>query len=124
MSSNKGLDIAASAAFKALSSPLAIPVPIIAMPFLDLNGAQGVLVNLTGGPDMEIGEFETVGNTIRAFTSEDATIVVGTVIDPEMSDEIRVTVVVTGLVSETTTKNNTLTNSSTFKAKREDNTAS
>ena len=105
-----GDDRALKAAEAAISSPL--------LEDIDLNGAQGVLVNLTGGPDMEIGEFETVGNTIRAFTSEDATIVVGTVIDPEMSDEIRVTVVVTGLVSETTTKNNTLTNSSTFKAKK------
>ena len=84
-----GEDRAKHAAESAVSSPLLEDV--------DLNGAKGVLVNLTAGSDMSIGEFEIVGDTIREFTSEDATVVVGTVIDPSMSDEIRVTVVVTGL---------------------------
>ncbi|RKZ95449.1 MAG: cell division protein FtsZ, partial [Gammaproteobacteria bacterium] len=64
---------------------------------VDLSGARGVLVNITAGLDMTIGEFEDVGNTIKDFASEDATVVVGTVIDPEMTDELRVTVVATGL---------------------------
>jgi cell division protein FtsZ len=64
---------------------------------VDLSGARGILVNVTAGLDMAIGEFEEVGNTIKAFASENATVVVGTVIDPEMSDELRVTVVATGL---------------------------
>ena len=84
-----GEDRARHAAESAVSSPLLEDV--------DLDGAKGVLVNLTAGSDMSIGEFEIVGDTIRAFTSEDATVVVGTVIDPSMTDEIRVTVVVTGL---------------------------
>jgi len=50
--------------------------------------------------DMSIGEFEEVGNTVKEFASENATVVVGTVIDPEMQDELRVTVVATGLESE------------------------
>jgi cell division protein FtsZ len=62
-------------------------------------GANGILVNVTAGMDMAIGEFEEVGNTIKAFASENATVVVGTVIDPDMRDELRVTVVATGLGS-------------------------
>ena len=64
---------------------------------IDLAGAKGILVNITAGMDMAIGEFEEVGNTIKAFASENATVVVGTVIDPDMTDELRVTVVATGL---------------------------
>lgn len=72
----------------------------IASPLLEdinLTGARGVLVNITAGLDLSIGEFEEVGEVIKSFTSESATVVVGTVIDPEMSDELRVTIVVTGL---------------------------
>jgi cell division protein FtsZ len=71
-----------------------------ASPLLDdvnLAGARGILVNISAGLDMAIGEFEEVGNTIKDYASEEATVVVGTVIDPEMSDELRVTVVATGL---------------------------
>lgn len=64
---------------------------------VDLSGAGGVLVNITAGLEMSIGEFEEVGDVVKAFASEGATVVVGTVIDPEMMDELRVTVVVTGL---------------------------
>ncbi|MBU0744213.1 MAG: cell division protein FtsZ, partial [Gammaproteobacteria bacterium] len=80
---------ARNAAEAAISSPLLEDV--------DLSNAGGVLVNITAGPDMSIGEFEEVGEVVRSFTSEDATVVVGTVIDPDMDDELRVTVVVTGL---------------------------
>ncbi|MCC5792442.1 MAG: cell division protein FtsZ [Legionellaceae bacterium] len=75
----------------------------IASPLLeDVNfaGAKGVLVNITAGLDMSIGEFEEVGDVIKGFISDDATVVVGTVIDPELSDEMRVTVIVTGLGHE------------------------
>jgi cell division protein FtsZ len=77
------------AAEAAISSPLLEDV--------DLSGARGVLVNITAGLDMSIGEFEEVGDAIRGITSEGATVVVGTVIDPELRDEVRVTVIVTGL---------------------------
>jgi cell division protein FtsZ len=77
------------AAQQAVASPLLEDV--------DLSGAGGVLVNVTAGLDMSIGEFEEVGEVIRSFASENATVVVGTVIDPELKDELRVTVVVTGL---------------------------
>jgi cell division GTPase FtsZ len=60
-------------------------------------GAAGILVNVTAGMNLSIGEFEEVGNTIKEFASENATVVVGTVIDPDMKDELRVTVVATGL---------------------------
>lgn len=62
-----------------------------------LDGARGILVNITAGLDMGIHEFEEVGEVIRQFASDEATVVVGTVIDPEMRDEIRVTLVATGL---------------------------
>jgi len=74
----------------------------VASPLLEevsLHGARGVLVNITGGPNVSIGEFEEVGEVIKGFTSDDATVVVGTVIDPTMTDELRVTVVATGLGS-------------------------
>lgn len=80
---------ATEAAQAAISSPL--------LEDIDLSGARGVLVNITAGMDMSIGEFEAVGEVVKSFTSENATVVVGTVIDPEMSDELRVTVVATGL---------------------------
>ena len=72
----------------------------IASPLLEdvnLAGARGILVNVTAGMDMSIGEFEEVGTTVKSFASENATVVVGTVIDPEMEGELRVTVVATGL---------------------------
>ena len=58
---------------------------------------NGILVNVTAGMDLAIGEFQEVGDTVKQFASDDATVVIGTVIDPEMNDEIRVTVVATGL---------------------------
>jgi cell division protein FtsZ len=64
---------------------------------VDLNGAKGILVNITAGLDMNLGEFSEVGATIEEFASENATVVIGTVIDPEMVDELKVTVVATGL---------------------------
>ncbi|MFZ2209335.1 MAG: cell division protein FtsZ [Porticoccaceae bacterium] len=64
---------------------------------IDLQGARGILVNITAGPDLSLGEFAEVGDTIEEFSSDNATVVVGTVIDPEMGGEIRVTVVATGL---------------------------
>jgi cell division protein FtsZ len=84
-----GENRARTAAEAAISSPLLEDV--------DMSGARGVLVNITAGLDMSIGEFEEVGDAIRSITSESATVVVGTVIDPELRDEIRVTVIVTGL---------------------------
>jgi cell division protein FtsZ len=64
---------------------------------INLAGARGILVNVTAGMDMSIGEFDAVGNAVKGFASDNATVVVGTVIDPEMSGGLRVTVVATGL---------------------------
>jgi cell division protein FtsZ len=80
---------AREAAEAAISSPL--------LEDINLAGANGVLVNVTAGMDLSIGEFQEVGETVKQFASDDATVVVGTVIDPDMTDEIRVTVVATGL---------------------------
>ncbi|MEX2524689.1 MAG: cell division protein FtsZ [Gammaproteobacteria bacterium] len=85
----QGEDRAKVAAEAAISSPLLEDV--------NLSGAKGILVNITAGMDMSIGEFDEVGNTVKDFASDNATVVVGTVIDPEMSGEMRVTIVATGL---------------------------
>jgi len=84
-----GEDRAREAAESAISSPL--------LEDINIAGANGILVNVTAGMDLSIGEFQEVGNTIKEFASDDATVVVGTVIDPDMTDRIRVTVVATGL---------------------------
>ena len=86
---SSGQDRAREAAEAAVHSPL--------LEDIDLMGAHGILVNVTAGLDLSIGEFEEVGNTVKEFASRDATVVVGTVIDPDMHDELRVTVVATGL---------------------------
>jgi len=89
---SSGENRAREAAEAAVASPLLEDV--------NLSGARGILVNVTAGMDMSIGEFEEVGNTVKEFASDNATVVVGTVIDPEMTGELRVTVVATGLGSE------------------------
>ena len=84
-----GEDRALMAAQAAIGSPLLEDV--------NLNGACGILVNVTAGMTMTMKEFEEVGTTIADLASDDATVVIGTVIDPDMTDDIRVTVVATGL---------------------------
>ena len=85
----KGEARARQAAEAAIASPLLEDV--------NFSGARGILVNITAGMDMSIGEFEEVGDVVKEFISDDATVVVGTVIDPSMTEEMRVTVIVTGL---------------------------
>jgi cell division protein FtsZ len=87
--SARGDDRAQAAAEAAISNPLLVEV--------NLAGANGVLVNITAGPDFTMREFDEVGRIIEEFSSEDATVVIGTVLDPDMADEVRVTVVATGL---------------------------
>ena len=64
---------------------------------VDLSGAKGVLVNITCGMDLGLSEFNAVGETVRGFASEEATVVIGTTLVPDMVDEIRVTIVATGI---------------------------
>jgi cell division protein FtsZ len=85
----RGDDRAQAAAEAAISNPLLDEV--------NLSGANGVLVNITAGPDFTMAEFDEIGRTIEEFASEDATVVIGTSLDPNMQDEVRVTVVATGL---------------------------
>lgn len=85
----RGDNRARKAAEIAISSPL--------LDNISLHGAKGVLVNITGGSSLSISEFEEVGEVIKGLTAEDATVIVGTVIDNNMDDELRVTVVATGL---------------------------
>ena len=86
-----GENRAREAAEAAIRSPLLEDV--------NLQGARGILVNITAGMDLSLGEFSEVGDTVEEFASADATVVVGTVIDPDMADELRVTVVATGLAN-------------------------
>jgi len=85
----RGDERATEAAEMAISSPL--------LEDIDLAGARGILVNITAGMDMAIGEFEEVGNVVRQFAADDATVVVGTAINQDLEGELRVTVVATGL---------------------------
>jgi cell division protein FtsZ len=85
----RGDNRAQEAADQAIRSPL--------LEDIDLKGASGILVNIAAGEDLSLGEFTEVGNIVEEYASDDATIVVGTVIDPELGDDIKVTVVATGL---------------------------
>ncbi|MCP4994715.1 MAG: cell division protein FtsZ [Gammaproteobacteria bacterium] len=87
--SGRGEHRAREAAEAAIQSPLLEDV--------NLAGAKGILVNITAGLDLSIGEFDEVGSTVKEFACEDATVVVGTSLDPDTTDELRVTVVATGL---------------------------
>ena len=87
-----GEDRAREASESAIRSPLLEDV--------NLQGARGILVNIPAGENLSLGEFSEVGDSIEEFASDDATVVVGTVIDPDMDEEMRVTVVATGLGSQ------------------------
>ncbi len=87
-----GEDRAREAAESAIRSPL--------LEDINLQGARGILVNITAGENLSLGEFSAVGDTIEEFASDDATVVVGTVIAPDLEEEMRVTVVATGLGSQ------------------------
>jgi cell division protein FtsZ len=98
--SQMGLSMMGTGRARGENRALAAAQAAIASPLLEdvnLSGAKGVLVNITAGMNLSIAEFEQVGEAIKDFTSEDATVIVGTVIDPEMTDELRVTLVATGL---------------------------
>ena len=84
-----GTDRARIAAEQAVASPL--------LEGVDLSGARGVLVNITANSSLKLRETTEVMNTIRAFAADDATVIFGTVTDDAMADELRVTVVATGL---------------------------
>ncbi|WP_263078535.1 cell division protein FtsZ [Endozoicomonas sp. Mp262] len=107
-----GSNRAIEAAEKAIRSPLLEDV--------NLQGARGVLVNITAGLDLSVGEFHEVGDTVREFASDNATTVVGTVIDPEMTDELRVTVVATGLGAATNKQDLKMVEGSKAKATKPD----
>jgi cell division protein FtsZ len=84
-----GQDRANVAAQQAIASPLLEDV--------NLSGARGVLVNITATSGLKLREVDEVMKTIRSFTAEDATVIYGTVVDEEMGEDLRVTIVATGL---------------------------
>jgi cell division protein FtsZ len=85
----KGEDRAIMAVQSAIGSPL--------LEDINLQGALGVLVNITAGMNLTMREFDEIGSVVSDLASDDATVVIGAVIDPEIGDELRVTVVATGL---------------------------
>jgi len=87
-----GPDRARDAATQAIASPLLEEV--------ELTGARGILVNVTANDDLGLDEFAMVGDVIQEIAAEDATVVIGTALDDTLTDELRVTVVATGLVQE------------------------
>jgi cell division protein FtsZ len=87
-----GPNRAREAAEKAIASPL--------LDDINLLGARGILVNIAGGPGLAIGEFDEVGSAVKEFASDDANVVIGLSIDPDLGDELRVTVVATGLANQ------------------------
>jgi cell division protein FtsZ len=87
-----GDDRAMMAVKEAIGSPL--------LDDINLMGARGVLVNITAGMNLTMKEFDEVGSQVADLASDNATVVVGTVIDPDIGDELRVTVVATGLGDE------------------------
>lgn len=84
-----GSERAREAAEAAISSPL--------LEDINITGARGILVNVTAGPNLGMNEIAEVGSHIEDIASDDATVVVGTVIDESMEDKLRVTLVATGL---------------------------
>ncbi len=84
-----GANRAEEAAHKAISSPL--------LEDTDLHGAKGLLVNITSGPDLTIGEYTKIGDMMHEFAGEDAVVVIGSAFDSSMQGELRVTMVATGL---------------------------
>ena len=84
-----GEDRAVKAARMAISSPMLEDV--------DLHGAKGMLVNITAAPDMAIGEYEAVGTAIAEYAAPGANVVIGTAFDSAMQENLRVTMVATGL---------------------------
>ena len=85
----RGDDRAVAAAEAAINNPLLEDV--------NLSGACGILVNVTAGPNLTMREFDEIGQVVHQFASEDATVVVGSALDADMQDDVRVTVVATGL---------------------------
>ncbi|GAA0693288.1 cell division protein FtsZ [Marinobacterium maritimum] len=104
----RGENRAREAAEAAINSPL--------LEDIDLKGASGVLVNITAGLDLSLGEFSEVGDLVEDYAHEDATVVVGTVIDPELTDELKVTVVATGLARAQAAESRVVNGSTTASA--------
>ncbi len=94
-----GVDRARVAAERAVSSPL--------LEDISLSGARGILVNITASSSLKMREVHEVMNAIKGLTAEDATIIVGTVIDENMTEDLRVTMVATGLGSLASQSQNT-----------------
>lgn len=98
--SSSGENRAREAAEKAIACPL--------LEDINLQGAHGILVNITAAADLGIAEFDEVGNIVHEFASEDAIIKIGTAIDPDLEDEIKVTVVATGMGDAAQSSNSTI----------------
>lgn len=90
--SASGENRAQEATEKAISSPL--------LENIDLSGAKGVLVNVTASEDLTLAEFGAVGEIVRGIIEDDSVVIIGTSIDPEVEEELSVTIIATGIHSE------------------------
>jgi cell division protein FtsZ len=90
-----GTGIASGDERATLAAEMAVNSPLLED--VCLKGAKGVLVNVAAGEDLSLGEFSEVGEIVHEYAADDATVVIGTAIDPSLGDQIKVTVVATGL---------------------------
>lgn len=90
-----GTGIASGDERATLAAQMAVNSPLLED--VSLKGAKGILVNIAAGEDLSLGEFSEVGEIVNAYAADDATVVIGTAIDPTLGDSIKVTVVATGL---------------------------
>ena len=95
----KGEHRALDAAQKAVASPL--------LDDTSIEGAKGILINFTGGSDLSIHEVEEAARIVQEAAHEDANIIFGAVIDPDLDDEVRITVIATGFTEKKESANPT-----------------
>jgi cell division protein FtsZ len=88
----EGQDRAIDAARRAISSPL--------LEGASVNGARGVIINVTGGPDLSLVEVNDASTIVQEAADEDANIIFGAVVDPELKGKVKITVIATGFAAE------------------------
>jgi cell division protein FtsZ len=91
----EGSDRAMEAARKAISSPL--------LEGASMNGARGVIINVTGGPDLSLVEVSEASSIVQEAADEDANIIFGAVVDPALTGKVKITVIATGFGAQAAT---------------------
>lgn len=100
---NRGLALMGTGRASGPNRALVAAQMAISSPLLDdvsIEGATGILINFTGGSDLRMAEIEAATSLVEEAAHEDVNLIFGTVIDPEMTDEIKITVIATGFASQ------------------------